>query len=278
MPNRDKYTLIVSTGKSDIKLWIQGQDRESNAASYASVEPRNCIRPLHKALIEKKIPHKLVAKLKENRQEYFSPLIYSELKKSRISLRYDNTQIDPDPENDELKNTKPLKDEEKYLLHPAKLDLIVCRLKELDDNKEIELVGALFLNTQRKDTKKRKNEPIGAHILLANWVGEIFELKVAPLTENPDTDEKIFYANYALDLLDSDNDDMEGKGSDYPLKRVVARRIDDCIRIFLGLKRFQGTTSIVSHTGGFHEVKRVIMGSVRFRSKDNYIEINDTET
>ena len=34
MVNRDKYTFIVSTGNSDIKLWVQGQDRESNVTSY----------------------------------------------------------------------------------------------------------------------------------------------------------------------------------------------------------------------------------------------------
>jgi len=276
-----KYVLIASTGKNDIKFWLKGIHEKfgeklavaqiQDKVSYKCTDLENTlsIRNIHQYLLDDKIKYSFSSNPEAALGVDYKTDILFEKNLKPHTYAEDNYQED---------SLKPIQKDDKYLLYAAKLDQLIQTLKIQASQRNIQISGALFIGTARP---KEQGEPIASHRLLAKHFAEQLSLNFAGELPEEQTGQSVatcpvYWVNQLKDLPDEQGNFYDGEGSDYPVKRIVAKRIDDSIKQFLA--NFESDIEVIlSHTGGMHDLKDVLTASVFFRAPAGVLEIPMTE-
>lgn len=261
------YLFIASTGKNDLKFLIteNGENKLAEIMAGKKHDPYVGLRLIHEKLLNNDIPH------------IFQNLPDIQTKKEKIYFKQsdDGTTLNPKlGDNQQVQKTN----DDKYILCAAKLQGLITSLKNKITNNEIRIIGALFVGTERRN---QAMEPIASHRLLAkhfaeqlnmNYVGELPEdVTIAP------SDCPVYWLNQLKDLPDRDGNHYDGLGLDYPVKRIVAKRIDDSIHQFVNYFANTSPEIIVSDTGGMNDLKDLLSASIHFRAYSDVLESPQTE-
>jgi len=253
------YILIASVGRSDIKFILEQQDNnEKQLAEIFSDKGALTLRQVHQALLDNVLPFVFesenikAARIREKIRFAADP-IQARVDEGKIALQDDHGN---------------------YLLYAAKLNGLIGFLKQQAQGGKIVIKGGLFVGTSRP---AERNEPIASHVLLAQYFARQLSLNYGG--ELPDKltliDCPVYYLNQLKDL-DEKNRFYDGKGLDYPVKRIVARRIDNAIARFVN--HFSVNTEVIlSDTGGMADLKNVLSASVYFRAQGDVLEFPQTE-
>ena len=263
------YVLIASVGRSDIKFVLTDKN-EKNEFYLAEIADRcDCclsIRKVHEALRDNEIKH------------HFCKETLNKIKNNREKIRFcqQNDEIQAKVDSDfSLKKTQ--KDE--ICIYAAKLQGLIETLQKLQNDQKIQIKAALFLGTERK---KQSGEPAASHILLARHFADTlgFEAAADLNDTNINQNTNVFWANQTLELNQDDwqgNTKYEGTGIDYPVRRIIARRIDLIIQDFLNRFETDKPQILLSDTGGISDLKALLSASVKFRARNTVYEIPQTE-
>lgn len=277
------YVLIASTGKQDIKFWLHGTDKKHGkkriAAEIQDSKSMKCesfdntltIRDIHSKFLNGEILYEFNKK----------PLI-EEIQNDRISFDADilfNRNLTPTLQvsNNYKADIQVVIIKNKYQLYAAKLQGLISTLKELQNKNKIKVIGGLFLGTDRNGNQ---GEPISSHILLAKYFAKEFSLDNAKEFDSLNLNNtNVFWLNQMKDIanLSKYNQRYEGEGIDYPVKRVIAKRIDDTVHKFIEHFSVNKANVILSHTGGMADLKSLLSASVRFRENKRVLESHQTE-
>jgi len=293
-----EVVLIISTGKQDIKIWAK------NETNFVSLN-LNYPRKFHELLLENvseenqnskgSEKHRFIdteEELAEKLHQKLGTTLTLQTKKNLNKLPVCKFESNEEQllvnHHDEYKEFKPIKYNDQYILHPAKLGSIikkilsVCNIEDSNDCFEttipkIKVVRILVFGTHRELNKNSefhiKNEPVGSGELIARWLSSRFNLPyLTDITDLSIDAQYVTWVNFLENLEDFSGDTIEN----YPVHSDAVKIITNAI---YQLK--QGLTAplaVLSGTGGMSDVKQVIEAATNLYFSPNVLEIRDTET
>ncbi len=224
-----KVVLIVSAGTTDLQVLVEkGGERYRSSIGEG-------IRAFHQALLDGAATYRIEAGQP-------SP---EEARDTRLRWEKDKNGFS-------FSDTYKIAQEEtgEYALIPEKLAEIVHNVK---NDRRIQVVGTIVLNTHRTDSSRNPKEPIACGKILSEWLAS--ELKLQAASE-PQQGEGVEFGHASwVNFLDGD---MRQEGEDGgPLNEEAVRRINRAIHAASQWTVEEDLWAYLSLGGGMNEFKEV---------------------
>jgi len=262
--------LFASVGRTDIQVLMENGDGEQCRMNF----PPPGLRKLHQALLDGKLPFVFqtpdLEKVKEHPQD-----LYVHFQTDREG----NIQ-DPALVCTKAPEWKPVKEEGKYVLVPAKLISVVKTIKKEIEENHTNFLGAVVLSTHSGDelfgTKIYEKEPIACGKLLSEWLAntlsEALPNSQPPITASAEGKE-IFECDWQrkttwVDILDGGMRATE-PGRDDPVNRTAIKRVDEVMRKIVSDE--PDTTVLLCLGGGLPLFKDSLKDCARFHFRNRVV-------
>lgn len=285
--NNKNSVLIASTGGQDIKVLCQLSG--NNTVIPYSIGKNN-LRKLHQALIDNIIPWKMVAsepQLQKVTGLNDLSLVTKPGKQRFIDIEKDfkiEKLFRPVCNRNRAVIAKPLFSNKKLLLFPAKLYSVI---ESIDKNK-IKAVALFYTDRTLASDKDKSNqrdydgEPIATGKVLAQWLADKLNIPQDKIAKEEGSDYKnhsICHINMLNGLYIMEGNHLFEHGEflneDIPIASKTGQIIDSALHNMAN--HYPDCHAIVSHTGGFGDIKPVITASARLHFKGRIQEIHDNK-